>query len=276
MGRIKREMKKLVKELLVRPGSKVRLASIDASNTHGIQKSECEELLTKNRERLSVLQYLLYAEGQRALLVVLQGIDAAGKDGTIRHVMSGLNPQGVRVTPFKAPEGPEKRHDYLWRVHQVMPEVGQIGIFNRSHYEDVLIVRVHNLVPKSMWDKRYRHINEFERMLSENRVRIVKFLLYIDKDEQAKRFRERIEDPTKNWKFSLDDLKEREYWDQYIEAYETVLRKCSTEYAPWYLIPANRKWFRNLAVAQIMREEMEAMDLKSPKPVADLSGIKFE
>jgi PPK2 family polyphosphate:nucleotide phosphotransferase len=270
------QMKRLSKELLVAPGSKVKLSGIDAGDTHGVAKAAAETAFEKIRDRLSVLQYMLYADGQRALLVVLQGIDAAGKDGTIRNVMSGLNPQGVRVTSFKAPDGAEKRHDYLWRVHNAVPESGQIGIFNRSHYEDVLIVRVHNLVPKSVWSQRYAQINEFERMLSQNRVRIVKFLLYIDKDEQAKRFRERIADPAKNWKFSEDDLKEREYWDQYLEAYEKMLRECSTDYAPWYLIPANRKWFRNLAVAQILRDELEAMDLKSPKPVADLSGITFE
>jgi len=208
--------------------------------------------------------------------VVLQGIDAGGKDGTIRHVMSGLNPQGVKVTAFKVPEGEEKRHDYLWRVHQAIPEFGQIGIFNRSHYEDVLVVRVHSLVPKAVWSKRYQQINEFEHMLTENNVRMIKSLLYIDKDEQARRFRERIEDKTKNWKFSPADLKEREYWDQYMDAYQDMLHKCSTDCAPWYVIPANKKWFRNLAVSQILCEELEAMKLRFPKPIADLSGIKFE
>ena len=269
-------MKNLAKKLLIAPGSHVKLSAVDAGETHGVEKAQAEELFAEVRDRLSVLQYLLYAEGRRALLVVLQGIDAAGKDGTIRHVMTGLNPQGVRVTSFKAPEGAEKRHDYLWRVHQSMPEWGQIGIFNRSHYEDVLIVRVHNLVPKTAWSRRYRQINEFERMLAENQVRVVKLLLYIDREEQARRFRERIEDETKNWKFSPDDLKEREHWDEYIEAYETVLRECNQEHAPWYLIPANRKWFRNYAVAQILRDELEDMDLKFPKAAMDLSGIRFE
>jgi PPK2 family polyphosphate:nucleotide phosphotransferase len=269
-------MNNLTKSLLVRPGSKIRLENLDANHTHGLQKSRVKQLLPEVIDRLSVLQYLLYAEGKRALLVVLQGIDAAGKDGTIRHVMTGLNPQGVRVTPFKAPEGEEKRHGYLWRVHKAMPEFGQIGIFNRSHYEDVLVVRVHNLVSKELWSKRYGQLNDFERMLSENQTRIVKFLLYIDKDEQAKRFRERLEDPPKNWKFSIDDIKEREHWDEYIEAFETMLRECSTDYAPWYIIPANKKWFRNYAVAQVIRDEMEAMDLKLPKPTADLSKITFE
>jgi PPK2 family polyphosphate:nucleotide phosphotransferase len=269
-------MKHLAKELIVTPGSKVKLDDIDPDATHGVDKHDAAGHFEKNLERLSVLQYLLYAEARRSLLIVLQGIDAGGKDGTIRQVMSGLNPQGVDVTSFKAPDGAEKRHDYLWRVHQAVPEFGKIGIFNRSQYEDVLIVRVHNMVPKSVWSKRYDQINDFERMLSENGVRIIKFLLYISKKEQAKRFRERLDDPTKNWKFSPDDLKEREYWGQYIEAYNDVLNKCSTEMAPWYVIPANRKWFRNLAVSQIVLDTLEDMDLKYPKPVADLSGIKFE
>jgi len=272
MGR----MKNLARELIVRPGSKFKLADIDAEDTHGIHKSAAPGHLQKNCERLSVLQYLLYAEARRSLLVVLQGIDAGGKDGTISHVMSGLNPQGVTVTSFKVPEGPERRHDYLWRVHQAIPEWGKIGIFNRSHYEDVLVVRVHNLAPRSAWSKRYRQINEFERMLSENHVRIIKFLLYISKDEQAKRFHERLDDKSKNWKFSAADLREREYWDNYIAAYNDVLRQCSTAEAPWYVVPANHKWFRNLAVSQIMRETLEDMKLKYPKPSADLSGIKFE
>jgi PPK2 family polyphosphate:nucleotide phosphotransferase len=255
---------------------KISLSNIDPAETHGLNKQGAAAVLAKHLKRLSVLQYVLYAEGRRAVLAVLQGIDAAGKDGTIRRVMSGLNPQGVRVTPFKVPEGAEKRHDYLWRIHRAMPEYGQIGIFNRSHYEDVLVVRVHGLVPRSVWSKRYRQINEFERMLSENGVTIVKFLLYIGKDEQAKRFQERLDKKKKNWKFSPDDLKEREYWDAYIEAYDEVLEKCNTDYAPWYIIPANHKWFRNLAVAQILVETMEAMKLRYPKPAADLSGIRFE
>ncbi|MEO8597941.1 MAG: polyphosphate kinase 2 family protein [Candidatus Solibacter sp.] len=269
-------MKQLSKELLVRPDSRFRLGDIDPSDTLGHGKAAAAAQLEKNLARLSVLQYLLYAESRRSLLVVLQGIDAGGKDGTIQHVMSGLNPQGVRVTSFKVPEGAEKRHDYLWRVHNAVPEFGQIGIFNRSHYEDVLVVRVHNIVPKSVWKNRYAQINDFERMLTESGTRVIKFLLYIDKDEQARRFRERIDDAQKNWKFSPADLKEREHWDEYIAAYEDMLHKCSTKGAPWYVIPANKKWFRNLAVSQIVREELEAMSLKYPKPVADLSQIKFE
>jgi PPK2 family polyphosphate:nucleotide phosphotransferase len=269
-------MKNLARELIVKPGSKFKLSNVDPGETHGASKSTAEDRLRKNWERLSVLQYLLYAEARRALLVVLQGIDAGGKDGTIRHVMTGMNPQGVSVVPFKVPEGAEKRHDYLWRVHNAVPEYGKIGIFNRSHYEDVLVVRVHDLVPKSVWSERYDQINDFERMLAENNVRIVKFMLYISKDEQAKRFRERLDDKTKNWKFSTADVKEREYWDQYMEAYEDALRKCSKDHAPWYVIPANKKWFRNLAVSEILVHELESMDLKAPKASSDLSKIRFE
>src|SRR5690349_5656352 len=203
-------MKTLSEALEMKPGSKFHLNSFDAAATHGYDKALASKLLPKNIERLSVLQYLLYAENQRSVLVVLQGIDAGGKDGVIRHVMTGLNPQGVTVTPFKVPEGKEKEHGYLWRVHNAVPEFGHIGIFNRSHYEEVLVVRVHNLVPKPVWKQRYEQINNFERMLSENGTTIVKFLLMISKDEQAERFRERIEDKSKNWKFNEADLKERE------------------------------------------------------------------
>ncbi len=269
-------MKHLAHELAVPPGGRFRLGAIDPANTHGVEKQHAEDKLEKNRKRLAALQYMLYAEGQRALLVVLQGIDAGGKDGTISHVMTGMNPQGVSVTPFKAPEGDEKRHDYLWRVHKAIPEYGKLGIFNRSHYEDVLVVRVHNLVPHSVWSKRYHQINEFERMLSENRVQIVKFLLYISKEEQARRFHDRLDDPTKNWKFSESDLREREYWDHYIDAYNEALRKCSTEAAPWYVIPSNKKWFRNYAVSDILIHTLESMKLKFPKAAANLSHIEFE
>jgi PPK2 family polyphosphate:nucleotide phosphotransferase len=251
--------------LLVKPGHRVRLAGVDTGDTQGLKKEEAETRLEKLRAELLDLQTVLYAEARRSVLIVLQGIDASGKDGTIRHVMSGLNPQGVTVTSFKVPEGEEKRHDYLWRIHRAVPEHGKIGIFNRSHYEDVLVVRVHDLVPKSEWSKRYDQINDFERMLSDNGVRILKFFLLISKQEQAKRLAARIEDPSKNWKFSAEDTKERKYWDDYIAAYEDALRKCSTDWAPWHLIPSDRKWFRNLAVAQILRDELRSMKLEYPK-----------
>jgi PPK2 family polyphosphate:nucleotide phosphotransferase len=269
-------MKHLAQELVVAPGSKIRLADFDPGNTHGVAKDAAVGQLAKNLDDLSDLQYRLYAESRRSLLVVLQAIDAGGKDGTIKHVMSGLNPQGVDVTSFKVPEGVEKRHDYLWRIHQAVPEWGKIGIFNRSHYEDVLVVRVHGLVPKPVWSSRYGQINDFEKMLSDSGVRIVKFLLYISKEEQAARFRARLDDKNKNWKFSPADLKERQYWDEYTAAYEEMLRKCSTKYAPWYLIPANHKWFRNLAVSQILRDTLDSMDLKFPQPAAGSKKIRFK
>jgi PPK2 family polyphosphate:nucleotide phosphotransferase len=269
-------MKHLDRELIVKPGSKIKLEKLDPAATFGYHKDSACDRVAENLEKLAALQYKLYAESKRSLLVVLQGIDAGGKDGTIKHVMTGMNPQGVDVTSFKVPEGAEKRHDYLWRIHQAVPQWGKIGIFNRSHYEDVLVVRVHDLVPKKVWSERYEQINDFERMLSDSGVHIVKFLLYISKDEQAKRFQERIDDKEKNWKFSPADVKEREYWDQYIEAYEDMLRKCSKHHAPWYVIPANNKWFRNLAVSQILVDTLEKMDLKFPKPIADLKKIKFE
>jgi PPK2 family polyphosphate:nucleotide phosphotransferase len=266
----------LAHDLLVPPDSRFRLSSVDPSYTHGVAKEHARDKLEKNRERLAALQYLLYAEQKRALLVVLQGIDAAGKDGTISHVMTGMNPQGVVVAAFKVPEGPEKRHDFLWRVHNAVPEFGKIGIFNRSHYEDVLVARVHHLVPQSVWSKRYRQIGDLERMLSENGVTIVKFMLYISKEEQARRFRERLENPSKNWKFSEADIRERQYWDDYIQAYNDALRKCSAPYAPWYVVPADKKWFRNYAVANILIHTLEGMKLRLPAPVKDLSHIEFE
>ncbi len=251
--------------LIVKPGRRVRLADIDTGETHGLKKDQAESRLQKLRGELLDLQTILYAEARRSVLIVLQGIDASGKDGTIRHVMSGLNPQGVTVTSFKVPEGEEKRHDYLWRIHRAVPEHGKIGIFNRSHYEDVLVVRVHDLVPKSEWSKRYAQINDFERMLAENGTRILKFFLLISKQEQAERLAARIEDPSKNWKFSAEDTKERKYWNDYIPAYEDVLCKCSTPWAPWHIVPSDRKWFRNLAVAQALRDELRAMKLEYPK-----------
>jgi PPK2 family polyphosphate:nucleotide phosphotransferase len=258
-------MKHLAAELIAEPGKKFRIDRVDPDDTHGVDRELAEAELGKDQERLLELQNLLYAEQRRSVLVVLQGMDAGGKDGTIRHVMSGLNPQGVTVTSFKVPEGEEKRHDYLWRIHRALPEWGKIGIFNRSQYEDVLVVRVHKLAPEKVWSRRYRHINEFERMLTDEGVRILKFLLLISKEEQEKRFRERLQDRTKHWKFSPADTRERRYWDDYVAAYQDAVRECSTDCAPWYVIPANHKWFRNLAVAQILRDTMDAMKLKYPK-----------
>jgi len=203
----------------------------------------------------------------------LQALDAGGKDGTIRHVMSGVNPQGCQVVSFKTPTSTERGHDYLWRVHSAMPERGNIGILNRSHYEDVLIVRVHKLVPKEVWSKRFRQINNFERMLSENGFTILKFFLHISKEEQKKRFIQRMTDPARNWKLSLPDFEERQHWDDYMEAYQDVLRKCSRPWAPWFVIPANNKWFRNYLVAELIVSALDNMKLKYPAPSVDLTKV---
>jgi len=263
------------KRFIVAPHTKVKLHHRDPDDTADVEKGDkAHERLVKNVERMEDLQYRLYAESRRALLVVLQGIDAGGKDGTVRHVMSGLNPQGCKVTSFKVPSSEEAAHDFLWRIHKAMPARGEMGIFNRSHYEDVLVVRVHNLVPKSVWSARYDQINEFEKLMSENGVTILKFFLHISKKEQLARLDARIEDPARNWKISDADFKERKLWDDYVEAYEAMLSRCSTKAAPWYIIPANKKWFRNLAVSQIILETLEQMNPKFPKPTVDLSKIK--
>jgi PPK2 family polyphosphate:nucleotide phosphotransferase len=218
---------------------------------------------------------LLYADKRYGLLIVLQALDAGGKDGTIRHVMSGVNPQGCQVTSFKVPTSTERAHDYLWRVHHAVSERGNIGIFNRSHYEDVLVVRVHELVAKEVWRKRYRQINNFEQMLSENGFTVLKFFLHISKDEQKKRFEKRITDPSRNWKLSLPDFEERQHWDDYTEAYEDALHKCSTPWAPWFVIPANKKWFRNFLVAELVVQALDKMNLKYPAPSVDLTKVSL-
>jgi PPK2 family polyphosphate:nucleotide phosphotransferase len=265
------------KELRVRPGKTVKLKHYDADNTLGWQKGEkTDDVLDKTLDRLDSLQYLLYAEAKRAVLVVLQGLDAAGKDGTIRHVMSRVNPQGCQVASFKQPTPIEASHDFLWRIHRRVPQAGHIGIFNRSHYEDVLVTRVHNLVPKDVWQKRYKQINRFEEQLTENNVTVLKFFLHISKDEQKKRFMERIDDPKKNWKLSNADFAERKFWDDYTGAYEEALEKCSTDDAPWFVIPANKKWFRNLAVSRIVTETLEGMKLKFPDPTVNVKKIKWQ
>jgi PPK2 family polyphosphate:nucleotide phosphotransferase len=264
------------KELIVKPGKKIKLSHYDAEETLGWEKDHrMKQSLEKSLDRLDKLQYLLYAENKRALLIVLQGLDAAGKDGTIRHVMSGVNPQGCTVTPFKVPSKEEASHDFLWRIHKAVPQYGDIGIFNRSHYEDVLVVRVHNLVPKPVWSKRYEQINEFESTLVADNVKILKFFLHISKDEQKKRFEQRIDDPDRRWKISEADFAERKFWDEYTSAYEDVLERCSTEDAPWFIVPANKKWFRNLAVSHIVAETLEGMHMKFPAPTVDVKKIKL-
>lgn len=240
---------------------------------HFKDKASVAKLLERNVERLTELQEVLYAQGRHTMLIVLQAMDTAGKDGTIEHVMGGFNPLGCRVTSFKAPTAIELAHDFLWRIHKAVPGKGEIGIFNRSHYEDVLIVRVHNLVPRKVWRGRYQQINDFEGMLASSGVTIVKFFLHISKDEQKRRLEARLRDPQKRWKFNPRDLDERKLWDDYMKAYEDALTRCSSPHAPWFVIPANHKWFRNLAVSQILVETLEGLKMRFPKPAADLSGV---
>ncbi len=243
---------------------KFKLRKWKADETWGISRGHAEKAYPLHVERLAALHDLLYAEQKRALLIVLQGMDAAGKDGTIKHVMSGVNPQGCAVTSFKQPSATDLGHDFLWRIHAAVPPKGFIGIFNRSQYEDVLIARVHRLVPPDVWKRRYDEINDFEKILSESGVHILKFFLHISDDEQKKRFEERMEDPRKNWKISPSDFKEREYWDQYQDAYQDAIAKCSTKYAPWYVIPSDHKWFRNFAVGEVVMRTLESFKMRYP------------
>ncbi|MBZ5498187.1 MAG: polyphosphate kinase 2 family protein [Acidobacteriia bacterium] len=268
---------KLSAQLVVEPGHKAKLVHRNPNATPGIKnKGAAETALGKNMARLAELQYLLYAESKHAVLIVIQAMDAGGKDGTIRHVMSSLNPQGTHVTPFKVPTAEEATHDFLWRIHKATPRLGEFAIFNRSHYEDVLVVRVHNLVPKSVWSERYDQINAFEKLLAESQVRIFKFFLHISRDEQKARFEKRLDDPTRQWKLSPADFTERDYWDDYIRAYEDALTRCSTPWAPWHVIPANKKWFRNLAVSQILVETLEELNMKFPPPSMDVAKVKLK
>ncbi|MFO0985474.1 MAG: polyphosphate kinase 2 family protein [Planctomycetota bacterium] len=260
------------RSFVVKPGTRVSLAEWDPDDTADCPtEAHAEHRLAQLRAEMAELQGLLYADNRYALLVLLQGIDASGKDGTIRHVMSGLSPLGCHVTPFKQPSEEELDHDFLWRVHHVMPRRGEIAIFNRSHYEDVLIVRVHDLVPKKDWKRRYKHINLFERVLVENGTVILKFFLHISKDEQKRRFEERLANPKKYWKFAASDVAERKLWDDYMRAYEAALSKCSTPWARWTIVPANKKWVRNLVVAETIeglaraRHALPGCHLRSPR-----------
>jgi len=252
----------------VEPGSRFRLAARDPGDTRGISKTRAATELPRHVGQLAALHDLLYAEHRRALLIVLQGMDASGKDGTIKHVMSGVNPQGCSVVSFKEPTRIELDHDFLWRIHAAVPAKGDIGIFNRSHYEDVLVARVHNMVPKPVWSARYRQINEFEQMLSENGVHILKFFLHISSEEQRRRFDARVSDPRKNWKSSPADFREREHWDDYQAAYQDAIAGCSTKWAPWHVIPADHRWYRNHAVAEVIVRTLESFKMKYPRLAA--------
>lgn len=263
--------------LTLPPGARFDLKDFDPNYSGPYRDDDAAKKDTqKNLQRLAELQEMLYAQGKKALLIVLQGMDTAGKDGTIKHVMGAFNPQGVQVCSFKVPTPEELAHDYLWRVHKVTPRLGMVAIFNRSHYEDVLVVRVARLVPEEVWRKRYAHINEFERLLADSGVTIVKFFLHISREEQAERFRERQRTPSKQWKFSPGDLEVRKQWDDYMVAYEDALTYCNTEYAPWYVIPANYKWYRNLAISDILVKTMGNMGLRYPEPVPNIQSYIIE
>jgi PPK2 family polyphosphate:nucleotide phosphotransferase len=257
----------------ITPGTRPRLARWDAADDGGYDKAEGKAKLEELRAELEHLQEMLYVDGRHSLLVVLQAIDAGGKDGTIRAVFEGVNPQGVRVASFKRPNEEEMAHDYLWRVHEHTPAKGMLTIFNRSHYEDVLVVRVHGLVPEERWSKRYGHIKNFEQMLVDEGTVVRKFFLHISKEEQRIRQQERIDDPQKQWKFSKADLAEREHWDDYQAAFEDMLAKTSTKDAPWYVIPANRNWYRNLLVTRVLVDTLRGLNLRYPDPEDGIAGL---
>jgi len=261
----------------VKPNEAASLKDIDPNATGEVKgKKAAKKLLKQNIERMAELQNVLYAEGKHALLIVLQAMDVGGKDGAIRRIMSGVNPQGVRVASFKKPTEEELAHDFLWRIHQETPQRGMIRIFNRSHYEDVLVVRVHNLVPEAVWQKRYEHINNFEKLLADNGVTILKFYLHISPEEQKDRLLARLEQPHKRWKFNPGDLKERKLWDEYMTAFETAFERCSPDNAPWHIVPANDKWYRNLIISQKIVETLESLNMKYPQPVEGLDDVAIE
>jgi len=255
--------------------SHLKLDKIDTDfkNKHD-NKDSAEAETTEHVEKMRELQYLLYAEGKRSLLICLQALDAAGKDGTINHVLGAMNPQGCRVYGFKTPSKEELAHDFLWRIHARTPSKGEVVIFNRSHYESVLVERVHNLVPKEVWSERYDIINEFERGLVANGTHIIKLFLHISADEQLRRFKQRIDDPARHWKISEFDYSERKLWNDYQEAYEDAISKTNTKHAPWYVIPSNHKWFRNMAVSNIIVDTLKSLDMKFPEPTVDIKKIR--
>ena len=269
--------KEVLAALRVDGSNAPRLAKRKTDAADGVRdKEEARELPAANAAAIEKLQYALYAEAKTALLVVFQAMDTGGKDGVIRKVFGPLNPQGVRVDSFKVPTEAELAHDYLWRIHARVPAKGMIGVFNRSQYENVLVHRVHKLIPKKELDDRYGQINDFEKYLARNDTVILKFFLHISKDEQKERLQERLDDKTKQWKFRLADLQERKYWDSYVDAYQAVLEKCSAKHAPWFVIPADRKWYRDWVVSEILLDALRAIDPKPPKPEENLDGVKVE
>jgi PPK2 family polyphosphate:nucleotide phosphotransferase len=259
----------------VKRGDKINLGKIDPAFTDGLEDTDAvEDRIKKHTERLRELQYSLFSEGKRSLLICLQGLDSAGKDGTIIHVLGAMDPQGTRVCGFKIPSIEEASHDFLWRIEKQVPAKGEVVVFNRSHYEDVVVVRVHKTVPQAVWSKRYSLINRFEKGLAANGTHILKFHLHISSEEQLKRFQERLDDPMRQWKISEADYAERKYWKEYTRAYEDALSATSTGHSPWYVIPSNNKWFRNLAISQIVVEKLESLKMKLPKPQVDISDIR--
>ncbi len=268
---------KYVNRFKVTPGSSVALTDIDpAFNDHLHSHKEALHDIEHDARKLRTLQELFYADGRRSLLICLQGMDTGGKDGTIHHVLGAMNPQGCRVTQFRQPSVAESAHDFLWRIHAAAPARGQVAIFNRSHYEDVLITRVHGLVPETVWSQRYDQINAFEREMFAANTHVLKFYLHISKEEQLTRFAARLEDPAKQWKISDADYQERKSWDAYQAAYGDALSRCSTEHAPWFVIPSNHKWFRDLAIARILVEYLQGLDMKYPSPSVDLDRVRQE
>lgn len=257
-------------------GAKVDLSDYDPDEKGGWDKAAARQQLQANLARMAELQEMLYAEGKHSLLIVLQAMDAGGKDSTIRHVMDGFNPQGCHVYPFGVPSKEELAHDFLWRVHAHTPQQGHVSIFNRSHYEDVLVVRVNELVPETVWKARYEHINAFERLLADSGVTIVKFFLHISKDEQKERFEDRLNRKDKQWKFNPGDLVTRDRWDDYMRAFEDAIAKCNKPWAPWYIVPANRKWYRNLVVSTVLVETLESLDLRYPSPAEGIDKLKIK
>jgi len=263
--------------VVVEPGTKIHLRDIDPDATGSCgSKEESLERLKALQERSRELQEAFYAERGRSLLIVLQAMDTGGKDGALKSMMAGFNPIGVRINSFKAPTQEELAHDFLWRVHQCVPAKGMIGVWNRSHYEDVLIVRVHQLIAEKAWRQRYEDINNFEQMLARNGVTILKFYLHISKDEQKKRLQARLDDPTKHWKFNVGDLAERKLWDDYQEAYEDAINECSTAHAPWIIVPANRKWARNLVLAETIVATLESLKPQYPEADFDPKTISID
>ena len=272
-----KKREKTLSSMRVETKGAVKLSKVKTNSTTGIKdKQEARELLAENTAAIDKLQYKLYAESKTALLVVFQAMDTAGKDGVIRKVFGPINPQGVRVDSFKRPTAAELAHDYLWRIHMRTPAKGMIGVFNRSHYEDVLVHKVHKLIPGKQLEQRYDQLNWFEKHLSQNNTVIVKFFLHISRDEQKERLQARLDDPDKRWKFEMGDLNERQYWDAYMDAYQAVLDKCSAKHAPWYVIPADNKWYRDWAVSSIILQTLKSIDPETPKEEAGLDKVKIE